>query len=253
MSFFKLLLSHLPLLSSYIDCKHNGGYHQMRIGEYLKFKIGINRIYWPKERTCIVANPRKIYVGKCCNIGRPGTYIQGAGKIYIGNYVGFGPNVGILSAYLDLYDHRKANTKPIRLGDYCWIGMGSIVLPGVDLGPRTIVAANSTVTKSFPKGYCVIGGCPAKVIKELDPEKVVKYSAKREYFGFIPADKFDTLNHLYIEPFIKQDVEEYFKNHITPPNSGVCRLQRKYNQPSFFLAVHSVPYEKRQKNLLACA
>ena len=97
MSFFKLLLSHLPLLSSYIDCKHNGGYHQMRIGEYLKFKIGINRIYWPKERTCIVANPRKIYVGKCCNIGRPGTYIQGAGKIYIGNYVRFGPNVGILS------------------------------------------------------------------------------------------------------------------------------------------------------------
>ena len=39
---------------------------------------------------------------------------------------------------------------------------------GVTLGDHTVVGAGAVVTKSFPQGYCVIAGVPAKVVKVLD-------------------------------------------------------------------------------------
>jgi acetyltransferase-like isoleucine patch superfamily enzyme len=45
--------------------------------------------------------------------------------------------------------------------------MNSVILPGVELGPHTIVGAGSIVTKSFPEGNCIIVGNPAKKIKDL--------------------------------------------------------------------------------------
>lgn len=52
----------------------------------------------------------------------------------------------------------------IKIGDCCFIGMKSILLPGVELGNHTIVGAGSVVTKSFPQGNVVIAGNPAKMI-----------------------------------------------------------------------------------------
>jgi carbonic anhydrase/acetyltransferase-like protein (isoleucine patch superfamily) len=69
--------------------------------------------------------------------------------------------------------------------------MNSIILPGVVLGIRTIVGAGSVVTKSFPDGYCVIAGNPAKIIKTLDKEKFVKHQFKEEYYGYVPKKKFE--------------------------------------------------------------
>jgi len=48
--------------------------------------------------------------------------------------------------------------------------MNAVILPGVHLGDHTIVAAGSVVTKSFPQGNCILGGVPAKVVKELCTE-----------------------------------------------------------------------------------
>ncbi len=52
----------------------------------------------------------------------------------------------------------------ISIGDHCFIGFNSILLPGVTLGERTIVGAGSVVTKSFPQGNVVIAGNPARVV-----------------------------------------------------------------------------------------
>ena len=46
------------------------------------------------------------------------------------------------------------------------IGANSTILDGVKIGDNTVIAAGSVVTKSFPKGV-VIGGLPAKIIKNL--------------------------------------------------------------------------------------
>lgn len=59
----------------------------------------------------------------------------------------------------------------IEIGDNCFIGYGSIILPGVTLGNNTIVAAGSIVTKSFTYGNVVIGGNPAKIICSIDEYK----------------------------------------------------------------------------------
>ena len=123
----------------------------------------------------------------------------GSRGVHIGDFVQFGPNVGILSSNHSLYEQNKSVNKPIKIGDHCWIGMGSIVLAGVELGPRTIVGANAVVTKSFPEGYCVIAGNPAKVIKLLERDKFVPENPEYEFYGFIPAEKFEKKRHKYID------------------------------------------------------
>lgn len=172
--------------------------------DYLKFRLGIQKQYWPAHKNCTIANYNKIYVGINCLIGRPGNYIQGAGKVYFGNYIQLAPNVGILSTNHDLYDQKKYNNAEVRIGDYCWIGMNSVILPGVTLGTRTIVAAGSVVTKSFPEGFCVIGGTPAKIIKNLDPEQFIPWKDEEEFYGYVSKEKFEK-TELYKKQFIKNE------------------------------------------------
>jgi acetyltransferase-like isoleucine patch superfamily enzyme len=43
-----------------------------------------------------------------------------------------------------------------------------VILPGVELGPHTILAAGAVVTKSFKEGNQVLAGVPAQVVKKLD-------------------------------------------------------------------------------------
>ncbi len=166
--------------------------------DYFLFRVNRHKLYWPKDKTCLVANPRNIFVGINSKIGRPGAYIQGAGSVYIGDYVRFGPGVGILSSNHDLYDRDKYVIKPIIIGDYCWIGMNAMILAGVTLGPSTIVGAGSIVTKSFPEGYCVIGGNPAKVLKKINKEEVM-IPQHPEYYGYIPAQYFEKESKKYID------------------------------------------------------
>lgn len=204
-----LLVLCIPFLKSFLDCKRNGEFNQMTYFEYLKFRLGFSQTYWPKAKTCMVGHPNKIYVGKNAYIGRPFSYIQGAGGIYVGDYARIATHVCLLSSNHDLYDHRVSHKKPIVIGNNCWVGTQCCIMAGVTLGPYTIVAANSTVTKSFPQGYCVIGGCPAKIIKELNPDEIVKYKTKKEYYGFIPSSEFNRKKNKYID---KATIEFYENN-----------------------------------------
>lgn len=65
------------------------------------------------------------------------------------------------------YSETPLETKPIHIQEGCWLGEKSIILPGVTLGRRCIVAAGAVVTKSFPD-YCIVAGVPAKCIKRFD-------------------------------------------------------------------------------------
>lgn len=177
--------------------------------DFLIFKLGGQKLYWPKSRRCTVANSRKIYVGKNALIGRPGCYIQGAGGVYIGDYVQFGPNVGVLSSNHDLYDQRLYKTSFVSIGDYSWVGMNSVILPGVILGKRTIVAAGSVVTKSFPDGFCVLGGVPARIIKNLEEDKFTSWKNEKEYFGFLDPKEFQKNKFKYLDIDLIHKVEKF--------------------------------------------
>lgn len=126
---------------------------------------------FPTALTCFISNPDNIYFhpDDLNNFQSPGTYFQNfKGKIYIGKGTFIAPNVGIITANhkLNKLDEHEEG-KDVHLGVDCWIGMNSVILPGVHLGDRTIVAAGSVVTKSFKSGNVVIAGVPAKVIKSI--------------------------------------------------------------------------------------
>jgi len=56
---------------------------------------------------------------------------------------------------------------PINIGNNVFLGVGSIILPGVTIGNNVVVGAGSVVTKDFPSN-CIIAGVPAKVLKSTD-------------------------------------------------------------------------------------
>lgn len=193
----KVFSAVLPYFSSWVKYKE-AGIKSVPYLSFLKFKLFGDKVYWYYHKSCIIANPKRIFVGKNSLVGREGCYIQGAGGVYIGNYVRIAPNVGILSSNHDFYDHGKASLKSIKIDDYCWLGMNSIVTAGVELGPRTIVAAGAVVTKSFEDGFCVLAGNPAKVIRLLDKEKFMPWRNKEEWYGFLNEKEFEKQKKKYL-------------------------------------------------------
>lgn len=61
----------------------------------------------------------------------------------------------------------KEYGKPITIGDNCWIGGHATINPGVTLGDNVVVASGAVVTKSFGDNV-IIGGNPAKIIKDIE-------------------------------------------------------------------------------------
>lgn len=153
---------------------------------------GNRKAYWPVHWTSRIHDVENILVGVDAYPGvMGGCYIQGKGGIIIGDYTQIAPNVVIVSSNHDVYDSRIHISQPVKIGRYCWIGAGAKIMPGVELGDWTVVGAGCVVTKSFPQGYCIIGGVPARVIKDLEKEKCIPFRNKIEYNGYIRSDKFE--------------------------------------------------------------
>lgn len=162
--------------------------------------LGYNRdVYWPAHFTSVIAGYKNIYAGiETCPGYMPGCYIQAKGKIVIGDYTQISANVGLISSNHLLHDSRFHSIENITIGKYCWIGMGAIILPGVVLGDFTVVGAGSIVTKSFPEGYQVIAGNPAKLIKRIPEDLCVPHKSKNEYNGYIKSQDFIRFKSKYL-------------------------------------------------------
>lgn len=135
---------------------------------------GVNlNVPWPVSSRSQVVGARNIIFDPddLNNFQHFGCYFQGKGKIVIGKGTYIAPNVGIITANHDLTDlDKNAPPKDVVIGEKSWIGMNSMILPGVCLGPHTVVGAGSVVTKSFVEGYCVLAGNPAREIKKIEEE-----------------------------------------------------------------------------------
>ncbi len=133
--------------------------------------VGINSaVPWPVHFTTTVRHPRRVRLGRETFPGdSPHCYLNAFNGIVVGDRVNLGPGVGLISANHRADDNaRFEKAPPIRLDADCWIGMNAVVLPGVHLGPGTVVGAGAVVTKSFPAGHCVLAGNPARAIRELN-------------------------------------------------------------------------------------
>ncbi len=61
---------------------------------------------------------------------------------------------------------------PIEIGDYCWLGLGALVLKGVRLGEGCIVSAYSVVLAGEYPPFSLVAGSPAKVVRTVPAKDV---------------------------------------------------------------------------------
>ena len=107
-------------------------------------------------------------------------------KIIFGDNVMLGPRVGFYTAGHPT-DPDIRNTElefglPIIVEDNVWFGANSTILPGVNIGKNSIIAAGAVVTKNVPSNT-IVGGNPAKVIKQIGKTDKEKWKKEmRNYY-----------------------------------------------------------------------
>jgi acetyltransferase-like isoleucine patch superfamily enzyme len=134
------------------------------------------------KRCSIFGGPDNLLeIGEDTYVGM-NTIINGfADKVIIGANVSIAQSVSIIcdsgpNASPRLQRLFPLQHAPITIGDHCWIGAFSMIMPGVELGAFCVVAAKSFVKKSFP-AYSIIGGTPAKLIRKMTDAEIVKLMA----------------------------------------------------------------------------
>ncbi len=98
-----------------------------------------------------------------------------AGRVTIGRNVLVGGRV-----YITDHDHSydepdlsaressRLRVAPVEIGDGAFLGEGCVILKGVHVGKRAVVAANAVVTRDVPD-FTVVAGVPAGVVKSVSP------------------------------------------------------------------------------------
>jgi acetyltransferase-like isoleucine patch superfamily enzyme len=107
------------------------------------------------DRMCTLIGD--VNIGEQCIIA-PQVFISSHSHSYIGH-------VGVNIRELDLLASVKC--RAISLYDQVWIGYSSIILPGTQIGKRSVIGALSKVQGDYSKGYLVINGNPGVVVKTI--------------------------------------------------------------------------------------
>ena len=119
----------------------------------------------------VIKNGSKISIGHNCSI-HEFCYFDGYGGLEIGDDVAIAHGCSILTTNHGWSDpdtpikYNAGTEGPVRIHDDVWLGCGVKVLPGVEIGPHTVVAAGAIVTKSLEGGY-LYAGVPARQVKQI--------------------------------------------------------------------------------------
>ncbi|MBI4039595.1 acyltransferase [Candidatus Daviesbacteria bacterium] len=120
-------------------------------------------------------NPSGIKIGRDTIIG-DNVFLDGRAPLTIGNHVDIASQVLIYNSQHDIDDDEfGAVDGLVDIGDYVFIGPRAIILPGVKIGQGAVVAAGAVVADDV-LAFTVVGGVPAKLIKERnlkDPHYVL--------------------------------------------------------------------------------
>ena len=112
-----------------------------------------------------------VSIGKGCFINTEVRFACPKAPISLGERCRVGPRVCFEGAQHSLYLNEKGRRgttgAPITIGNDVWIGAGAIITAGVMIGDGAVVAAGAVVTQSVAP-FTLVGGVPAKVIRNLD-------------------------------------------------------------------------------------
>ncbi len=147
---------------------------------------------------------------------------QYGGKLKIGKFCSFAPNVKIMLggehrtdwcttypfnalmpefSYIDGHPFSKGD---ITIGNDVWIGSDVTILSGVTIGDGSVIAANACVTQNV-EPYTIVGGIPAKPIKKRFCDEEIKRLLRirwcdwkwEEIWQVIPVLQSNSLNELF--------------------------------------------------------
>lgn len=107
-----------------------------------------------------------LQIGDHCRINGP--TISANNRVIIGNHCRIAPHVIIMDDDFHDVSNRLADGKggEIVIKDHAWVATRAMVLKGVTIGEGAVVASGAVVTKDVPD-YTVVGGVPAKILKQV--------------------------------------------------------------------------------------
>ena len=123
---------------------------------------------------CYKTGFKGLHLGDDCFIGDD-SLIDLADQVILADQVTLAERVTILThtniGYKDhpLQKYYPSFTKPVVIENGSFIGVNATIMPGVTIGPCSVVAAGSVVTSTV-EPFTVVGGVPARVLKTLPHE-----------------------------------------------------------------------------------
>lgn len=148
----------------------------------------------------------KLKIGNFCSIANDVTILLG------GNHRGDWVTTFPFNITFDEFKHitgHPATKGDVVIGNDVWIGMGTLILSGVTIGDGAIIAARSVVTKDI-EPYSVVGGNPAKKIKNRFSDKVIKDLLKLKWWDW----EMEKINQ-YVPLLLSTDITTFLEkaNH----------------------------------------
>jgi maltose O-acetyltransferase len=138
------------------------GPHRLAAWRRLGATIGDDVSIGPDVTMRLAAN---VSIGDGTSIGGR-TWIDSWGPVRIGRNCLMSDRIDLLTAghHLDspTFD---GDTRFIEIGDYVWMPMQIVVLPGVRIGNRAVIGTGSVVSRDVPEN-AVVAGNPARVVNE---------------------------------------------------------------------------------------
>lgn len=114
---------------------------------------------------------RNVKVGRLASINEY-VYLGAHGQITLGDYVGLGARVVILTATHEITNvnlrHGPLELYPVTIGKGSMIGAASVILPGVTIGEGVVIGAGSVVVHDCEPNSVYVGN-PARLVKRLEP------------------------------------------------------------------------------------
>ena len=128
-------------------------------------EIGDDFKIWSAHRKTLVSGWGRIRIGDRVFIN-VGTTLLSVVEIVIGDDVAMANEVYVMDSNSHGVEGRAHVEAPVRIGAGTWLGARSMVLPGVTIGKRVLVAAGAVVTRDVPDDVLVAGN-PARVVRSL--------------------------------------------------------------------------------------